>query len=72
MSNKKKELYHLKKLEIFYKEIEQNREKGENEEKMRIPTDLEFQQNEIYRLKKKYNIEMFSWNIRDGKAFATE
>ena len=72
MSNKKKELYHLKKLEIFYKEIEQNREKGENEEKMRIPTDLEFQQNEIYRLNKKYNIEMFSWNIRDGKAFATE
>ena len=60
MSNKKKELYHLKKLEIFYKEIEQNREKGENEEKMRIPTDLEFQQNEIYRLNKKYNIEMFS------------
>ena len=39
---------------------------------MRIPTDLEFQQNEIYRLNKKYNIEMFSWNIRDGKAFATE
>ena len=72
MSNKKKELYHLKKLEIFYKEIEQNREKGDNEEKMRIPTDLEFQQNEIYRLNKKYNIEMFSWNIRDGKAFATE
>ena len=60
MSYKKKELYHLKKLEIFYKEIEQNREKGENEEKMRIPTDLEFQQNEIYRLNKKYNIEMFS------------
>ena len=39
---------------------------------MRIQTDLEFQQNEIKRLNKKYNIEMFSGNIWGGKAFAAE
>ena len=39
---------------------------------MGIQTDLEFQQNEIKRLNKKFNIEMFSRNIRGGKAFAVE
>ena len=39
---------------------------------MRIQIDLEFQKNEIKRLNKKYNIEMFSRNIRCGKAFKAE
>ena len=39
---------------------------------MTIQTDLEFQQNEMKRLNKKYKIEMFSGNIRSGKAFAAE
>ena len=39
---------------------------------MRLQTDLEFLQNEIKKLNKKYNIDMFSTKLRSGKAFATE
>ena len=39
---------------------------------MRLQTDLEFQQNEIKNLNKKYNVEMFSTRVRGGKAFAAE
>ena len=39
---------------------------------MRIQTDIEFQQNEINKLNKKYNIEMFSGNIRVGKPSMVE
>ena len=56
-----------KKMEKFYEEVSQKRK-----EKMRLQTDLEFQQNEIKNLNKKYNVEMFSTRIRGGKAFATE
>ena len=42
-----------KKLEIFYKDIEPKREKINDEDKMRIQTDLEIQKNEINRLNKK-------------------
>ena len=45
------------KLEMFYKEINSKRNKSE---KMRLHTDLEFQQIEIKKLNKKYNVEMFS------------
>ena len=56
-------------MELFYKEIEQKRNQ---KEKMRLQVDLEFQQNEIKKLNKKYNIEMFSTNTQGGKAFASE
>ena len=56
-----------KKMEAFYEEVSQKR-KG----KMRLQTDLEFQQNEIKNLNKKYNVEMFSTRVRGGKAFAAE
>ena len=39
---------------------------------MRLQTDLEFQQNEIKKLNKKYNVEMFSSRTRGGKAFPAE
>ena len=58
------------KLELFYKEIDLKRDK--NSGKMRLQTDLEFQQNEIKKLNMKYNVEMFSSRIRGGKAFAAE
>ena len=54
-------------MELFYQEIN-NKRKG----KMRLQTDLEFQQNEIKKLNKKYDIEMFSTRLRGGKAFAAE
>ena len=56
-----------KKMELFYEEVNHKRK-----EKMRLQTDLEFQQNEIKKLNKKYNIEMFSTRVRGGKAFAAE
>ena len=56
-----------KKMEEFYEEVSQKRKK-----KMRLQTDLEFQQNEIKKLNKKYNVEMFSTRVRGGKAFAAE
>ena len=64
---KRSNLYN--KLEIFYKEIQPKR--NENE-KMRLQTDQEFQQNEIKKLNLKYNVEMFSSRVRGGKAFAAE
>ena len=59
-----------KKLELFYKEIDSKRNKNDN--KMRVKTDLEFQQNEIKKLNVKYSVEMFSSRTRGGKAFAAE
>ena len=56
-----------KKMEAFYDEVSQKMK-----EKMRLQTDLEFQQNEIKNLNKKYNVEMFSTWVRGGKAFAAE
>ena len=47
-----------RKLELFYREIEPKREG--NDEKMRLQSDLEFQQIEIKRLNEKYNIDMFN------------
>ena len=59
----------VNKLETFYKEIEPKRNKNE---KMRLQTDQEFQQNEIKKINLKYDVEMFSSRIRGGKAFAAE
>ena len=59
-----------RKLELVYQEIESKRE--ENGEKMRLQTDLEFQRNEIKKLNKKCNVDMFSMKVRGGKAFAVE
>ena len=48
-----------KKLEIIYKHIEQKREKVGNKEKMRIQTDLDFQQNEITDLMRNIILKCF-------------
>ena len=64
----KKKNFLKKKMELFYQEINGKR-KGE---KMRLQTDLEFQQNEIKKLNKNNNVEMFSTRVRGGKAFAAE
>ena len=58
-----------KKLEEFYKEIDVKRAKNE---KMRLQVDVEFEQNKIKELNKKYNIEMFTTKNRGGKAYAAE
>ena len=56
------------KLENFYIEV-QNRRKNK---RTRLQTDLEFNQNEIKKINKKFNIEMFHTRTRGGKAFAAE
>ena len=56
-----------KKLEALYEEVIQKRK-----EKMHLQTDLEFQQNKIKNLNKRYNVEMFSTRVRGGIAFAAE
>ena len=56
------------KMKLFYQEVNNKR----NDQKMRLQTNLEFQQNDIKRLNKKYNVHMFSTRIRGGKAFAAE
>ena len=57
-----------RKMEIFYQEVDQSRK----EKMLHLQTDLEFQQNEIKKLNKIYNVEMFSTRLRGGKAFAAE
>ena len=59
-----------KNMELFYEDISDKR--SQNKKKMRLQTDLEFQQNEIKKLNKKFNVEMFSTSVRGGKAFAAE
>ena len=59
----------VNKLEIFYREIQPKRKENE---RMRLQTDLEFQQNEIKKLNLKYNVEMFNSRLRGGKAFTAE
>ena len=57
-------------MELFYKEIVPKRE--ETDEKMRLQTNLEFQQNEIKKLNEKYDVDMFGTKFRGEKAFAAE
>ena len=57
-----------RKMESFYQEVEAKRKN----KRMRLQTDFGFQQTEIKKLNKKYNVEMFSTRVRGGKAFAAE
>ena len=50
-----------KKMEDFYNDILPKRTDNKT---MRLQTDLEFQQNEIKQLNKKFNVEMFSTKLR--------
>ena len=56
-----------KKIEIFYNNIQPKRNG-----KIRLQTDLEFNQNKIKALNKKFDVEIFHTKNRGGKAFAAE
>ena len=61
------------KMAFFCEDIHPKRQQiAKNPERMRLQTDLEFQQNEIKRLNKKCNVEMLSLHVRGGKAYAAE
>ena len=57
-------------IDLFYQDIHPKRQQVAKNERVRLQTNLEFQQNKIKRLNEKYNMEMFSF--RGGKAYATE
>ena len=59
-------------LELFYRDIQPKREQTAKKEKMIRQTDLEFRQNMIKKLNKKYNIEMFSGRVHGGKAYTAK
>ena len=46
--------------------------KKEKNKLIRLQKDQKFIQNEIKNLHKKYNVQMFSTNVRSGKAYAVE
>lgn len=54
---------------MFFKEISGKRER---ERETRIQADREFEQNELKKLNKKYNVKMLSSRVRGGKEFAAE
>ena len=56
------------KMELFYRHIPLKVQQVAKNRRMRMQTDLEFQQNRIKRLSKKCNVEMFSSRVRGGKA----
>ena len=58
------------KIAEFYEDIESQH--SNQSQKMRLQTVLEFQQNTIKNLNEKYNVEMYSTKLREGKAFAAE
>ena len=56
-----------KKLEIFYNDI-----KSKRSGKIRLQADLEFNQNRIKEVNKKFVVDMFRTRLRGGKTFAAE
>ena len=52
-------------MELFYKQIEPKRE--ETDEKLRLQTDLEFQQKEIKKLNEKYNVAFLALKLEVEK-----
>ena len=56
-----------RKLNLFYNDIKQKRAG-----KMHMQTNLEFKQNQIKKLNKGFNVEMFHTKLQGGKAFAAE
>ena len=67
----KKRHFLKKKMELFYNDIAEKRA-NYNNRRMRLQTDLEFQQTEIKKLNKDFKVDMFSTKVRGGKAFASE
>ena len=57
---------------LFYQDIQPKRQQAAKNKRMRLQTDLEFQQNEIKRLNKKYKVDVFSSHMRGGNAYAPE
>ena len=59
-------------MELFYPAIRPKWQHIAKNERMRLQVDLEFQQNEIKKLNKKYVAEVFISRVHVGKAYSTE
>ena len=55
-------------MELFYRDFQQKREQIAENTTMRLQTDLEFEENEIKKINKKYHVVMFSSRVRDAKS----
>ena len=56
-----------KKMELFYKDIEEN-----TLGKIRLQTGQEFKHRNMEQLNKKFKVKMYSTHLSGGKAFAAE
>ena len=56
-----------KKMAIFCQDIAKKRAG-----KMRLQTEREFQQTNIKKLNKQFDVDVYSTNLKGGKAFAAE
>ena len=56
-----------RKLKLFYEDVK-NKRTG----RMRLQTNLEFKQNQIFKLNDEFNVDMFHTCLQGGKAFAAE
>ena len=54
-----------RKLKLFYEDVK-NKRTG----RMRLQTDLEFKQNQIFKLNDEFNVDMFHTRLRGGKTSA--
>ena len=54
-------------MRLFYQDIDKKRTG-----RMRLQTDLEFEQNQILKLNNEFNVEMFHTRLRGEKEFAAE
>ena len=54
-------------MEILYNDI-----KSKRSGKMHLQTDLEFNQNKIKELNKRFDVDMLHTRLRGGKTFAAE
>ena len=54
-----------RKLKLFYEDVK-NKRTG----RMRLQTDLEFKQNQIFKLNDEFNVDMFHTRLRDRKTSA--
>ena len=59
-------------MDVFYRDIQPIRQQVAKNERMRLQTDLDFQQNDMKRLNQKFNVEMFSSHVCGEKTYAAE
>lgn len=68
----KGEIFDLENWNFSIKIFSKKENRSQKEKKVRLQANLEFRQNDIKRLNKKHNIEMFSSCVRGEKAYTVK